>query len=143
MSMMGGKTCPDCHMGTATSSSGTEYTSHTWTSPLNNQALIDSSCKSCHADLAGDVDKIQKAITARELAISKKLADLHDKIGKAAGNGSKTDAELAALRATLRDAQFYWDFCFVENSEGAHNSTFAKALLDKAEQLVDQALAKF
>ena len=36
---------------------------------------------------------------------------------------------------------FYWDFVFVENSGGAHNSTLTNDCLDKAEAAVDEALA--
>ena len=42
-----------------------------------------------------------------------------------------------------RDAQFYWDFVFVENSNGAHNSKLTYACLDKAQELTEQALGMF
>ncbi|MDR2956592.1 MAG: ammonia-forming cytochrome c nitrite reductase subunit c552 [Coriobacteriales bacterium] len=143
MQIMGGLTCSDCHMGIATNTAGDSYISHNWQSPLENQALIDSKCSQCHNNLAKTVGDIQSEITARETVVGQKIASLHQAIGKAAADGSKTDTELAELRSLLRDSQFYWDFCFVENSEGAHNSAFARNLLDKAEGLVDQALAKF
>ena len=52
-----------------------------------------------------------------------------------------TDADLAQIRFLARDAQFYWDFVFVENAEGAHNPTLTYECLDKAEELCNKALA--
>ena len=132
--------CADCHMGTATNSDGKEYPSHYLLSPLKNPALIDSTCKSCHQDLAAEVAAIQKDTKDRLVVIGNKLADLHKKIGAAADAG-KTDEELAGARQSVRDAQFYYDFVFVENSDGAHNSALTKHCLDQAEQIADAALA--
>ena len=53
------------------------------------------------------------------------------------------EATLAKVRQLDREAQFYWDFVFVENSEGAHNSTLSRECLDKAEDLARQALSYF
>ena len=36
---------------------------------------------------------------------------------------------------------FYWDFVFVENAEGAHNSALAASCLDKAEAALAEAEA--
>ena len=58
-------------------------------------------------------------------------------------SGLYTEEELSAIRAIARDAQFYWDFVFVENSEGAHNSQLTKQCLDKAETLLNQAMGLF
>ena len=49
--------------------------------------------------------------------------------------------ELAALWKLQRNAQFYWDFVMVENSEGAHNPDLTFETLDKAEAAADQALS--
>jgi len=143
MQGMGNLTCADCHMGLTTNSAGTEYVSHNWISPLKNTALLENNCNNCHTDLASEVAAIQKTVTNREAAVGAKLEDLTNRIGAAAADGSKREDELTALRSTVRDAQFYWDFVYVENSEGAHNSTLSKQLLDKAEELADQALASF
>ena len=51
----------------------------------------------------------------------------------------KTDDELAEVRQLARDAQFYWDFVFVENSEGVHNPALARDCLNRAESLGSQA----
>jgi len=139
----GSFTCETCHMGTATNSDGDEYTSHFWQSPMDNQDLIDNTCNPCHGDIQSKVADIQKDTRDRLNTIGGKLADLHTKIGDAAANGTKSADEIAQLRSTIRDAQFYYDFCFVENSDGAHNTALTKYVLDKSESLTDQALATF
>ena len=58
-------------------------------------------------------------------------------------SGEYTDEELNAIRAVARDAQFYWDFVMVENSEGAHNSKLDAECLDKAEALINTAMSMF
>ena len=110
-------TCADCHMGDMTKADGTTTKNHFITSPLDNQALIDSTCSKCHANLKADVEAIAAA----------------------AESGKLSDDQLAAVRAVARDAQLYWDFVFVENSEGAHNSKLTAYCQDKAEELMDQA----
>ena len=141
MQSMGGFTCSTCHMGTLTNSDGEEYYSHYWQSPLKNTGLIQNAqCNSCH-DLAANVVTIQKTTRARLVTLGEKIADLHKKIGAAAADGSKSAEQLAELRSLVRNGQFYYDFVFVENSDGAHNSALTKELLDKSEKIVDQALA--
>ena len=67
------------------------------------------------------------------------LEELTNKLAAAVEGGEYSEDELNAIRALNRDAQFYWDFVFVENSEGAHNSKLTHACLDKAEALIAQA----
>nr|MBQ8244174.1 ammonia-forming cytochrome c nitrite reductase subunit c552 [Oscillospiraceae bacterium] len=136
-------TCADCHMGEATAADGTTYISHTWTSPLDNQALLEGTCAECHADLAQEVAQIQEEAERRTYAIGYELEALTEKLAKAVESGSYTEAELNAIRSLARDAQFYWDFVFVENSEGAHNSQLTEQCLDKAETLLNQAMGLF
>ena len=136
-------TCADCHMGQAAAADGTTYTSHTWTSPLDNQALLEGTCAECHGDLAGEVDKIQEEAERRTYAIGYELEALTEKLVKAIESGAYTEEELNAIRELARDAQFYWDFVFVENSEGAHNSALTTDCLNKAEKLLNQAMALF
>lgn len=132
-------TCADCHMGDMTKADGTTTKNHFITSPLDNQALIDSTCSKCHANLKADVESIQEKTVARTSALADKLVELHNAIAAAAESGKLSDDQLAAVRAVARDAQFYWDFVFVENSEGAHNSKLTAYCQDKAEELMDQA----
>ena len=87
-------------------------------------------------------------------SISEKIENLTNKIAaqyideiaaikaaKDAGGKQDPSAELAALWKLQRDAQFYWDFVMVENSEGAHNPDLTFETLDKAEAAADQALS--
>ena len=66
-----------------------------------------------------------------------------EKLALAVESGEYTEEELNGIRAVARDAQFYWDFVFVENSEGAHNSALDSDCLDKAEALANQAMGMF
>ena len=136
-------TCADCHMGEATAADGTTYISHTWTSPLDNEALMDSTCSQCHTDLIGEVRAIQETMERRTYAVGYLLEGLTEKLVKAVESGEYTEDELNAIRAVARDAQFYWDFVFVENSEGAHNSQLNDECLDKAEALANTAMGMF
>jgi len=43
----------------------------------------------------------------------------------------------------FRNAQFYWNFVFVENSEGAHNSALTRDCLNKSETLIAECEALF
>lgn len=146
--------CADCHMGSVEGENG-EYTSHNWTSPLENKELIENDCSTCHDDLEKKVKDIQAHEEERVTAISEKIEDMTGKIAAKyadeiaamkAANEAKTDIpaaseELAQLQKLQRNAQFYWDFVMVENSEGAHNSQLTDDTLDKSEAAVDEALA--
>ena len=136
-------TCADCHMGEAVAADGTTYTSHNWMSPLDNAALMEGTCAECHENLAGQVAEIQEEAERRTYAIGYELEALTEKLVLAVESGLYTEEELNVIRALARDAQFYWDFVFVENSEGAHNSQLTKQCLDKAETLLNQAMGLF
>ena len=145
--------CADCHMAPATGENG-EYTSHNWTSPLENKELMENDCAKCHDDLEKKVKDIQASEEERVTSISEKIEDMTGKIAAKyadeiaamkAASEAKTDIpaasdELASLWKLQRNAQFYWDFVMVENSEGAHNSKLTDETLDKAEAAVDEAL---
>ena len=126
--------CADCHMAKEDG-----YTSHTWVSPVENETIA-ASCVGCHADLKGFVTGIQTKAEERTVAIGTKLETLTNKLADAVASDSYTEEELDAIRQLNRKGQFYWDFVFVENSEGAHNSRLTNECLDKAEQLIDEAL---
>ena len=138
---MAGYTCADCHMGTATDDEGNEYTSHYFTSPLDNAELLESNCSACHEDLAAEVEAIQTAAEERTNEIGYKLETLTNELAAALEAGSVSDEDFATIAQLDREAMFYWDFVFVENSEGAHNSALTNDCLDKAEERVDEALA--
>ena len=77
----------------------------------------------------------------RTLARGNKLDTLTNQLADAVASGKYTDEQLDAVRALNRKGQFYWDFVFVENSEGVHNSKLTEKCLDQAEEAVDPALA--
>ena len=132
-------TCADCHMGKTAAEDGTEFTNHNWTSPLDNQALLDSTCSQCHKDLAGDVKAIQPATRDRENELGYKLAQLDKDLADAVAAGSLNDEDLEKVRMASRSAQWFWDYVFVENAEGAHNSKLTNHCLDLAQQYLDEA----
>ncbi len=133
-------TCADCHMGTVVGEDGKTYPNHFLTSPLDNQELIDSTCSKCHDDLAGKVHQIQEEVDTRTTAVSDQLVELTETLAAAVESGSYSEEELNAVRAVARDAQFYWDFVFVENAEGVHNSALTRECLDMAEALTAEAM---
>ena len=132
-------TCADCHMPDAVDENGNAYKSHNLISPLDNPELIENTCSECHTDLVKEVKEVQEAVEARTYEIGYKLEDLTEKLAAAVEKGS-SDADLAQIRFLARDAQFYWDFVFVENAEGAHNPTLTNECLDKADELCTKAL---
>ena len=134
-------TCADCHMGVAYNEKGDPYASHLLTSPLENEALIKDTCSMCHSDLPGMVKAIQEEITGREKQVSGLLVEINTKLAEAIKNGSLPEDVITQIKSLDRDAQFYWDFVYVENAEGAHNSALSRQCLDKAENLARQALA--
>ena len=133
-------TCADCHMPTATKENGMTYRSHNLISPLDNPELIENECSKCHVDLVTEVHETQERIEARTYSIGYELEFLTEQLAAAVESGSISEARLNEIRALARDAQFYWDFVFVENSEGAHNPTLTDDCLDKAEALTNQAI---
>ena len=132
-------TCADCHMEKAVSESGQSYLSHKWVSPLDSEA-IKATCAGCHADLTGFVRSIQETMEARTVAVGEKLAALTNRLADVVASGSFTDEQLAEIRSLNRKGQWYWDFVFVENSEGAHNSRLDTQCLNRSEELIDQAM---
>ena len=133
-------TCADCHMGTVVAEDGSTYPNHYLTSPLDNPGLIEAECAKCHQDLVAEVHAVQEKIVARTTEVSDKLVELTETLATAVESGEYSEEELDAIRALARDAQFYWDFVFVENAEGAHNPSLANDCLDRAESLTAEAM---
>ena len=134
-------TCADCHMGVSYNEKGDPYANHFLSSPLENKALLKDTCSMCHADLPAQVKAIQEEITGREKQISAMLVEINTKLAAAIDSGSLSEDVINQIKSLDRDAQFYWDFVYVENAEGAHNSALSRQCLDKAEALAKQALA--
>lgn len=137
-------TCADCHMSFDYDTKNYKaYVDHELVSPLDNPDLLKNQCALCHKDLRSEVAAIQTEITGRENEISAMLVELNGKLADAIAAGSFDEKTLEQIKSLDRQAQYYWDFVFVENSEGAHNSKLSRECLDKAEELAKQALAFF
>lgn len=139
-------TCADCHMGTLTSPQGYgigTYSDHYLVSPLEKPEILNTTCARCHADedVVEKVRIVQAEIEGRTQEVGEKLAALADALAEAVESGRLSEEELNEIRQLHRNAQFYWDFVFVENSEGAHNSALSRDCMDKAEALIEQAMA--
>jgi nitrite reductase (cytochrome c-552) len=134
--------CADCHMPAATTDNGIAYHDHHLVSPLASETLL-AKCAACHGSAENTialVQDIQSKVTARETEVGNKLSGLKDELTAAAAAGQMSEEELDAVRKLHREAQWYFDFCYVENSEGAHNSALAYRCLDTSEEKIDEAL---
>ncbi|MDO5044421.1 MAG: ammonia-forming cytochrome c nitrite reductase subunit c552 [Coriobacteriia bacterium] len=131
---LAGLSCVDCHM-----SHQQEYTSHYWTTPFKDTSILKGTCLKCHSsseeqELVDTVNQMQADSNARVTKISEELEQLTLTIAQ---NKANYDADTwAQISSKYRDAQFYWDFVFVENSDGFHNSQHAKDCFDKSEALI-------
>ena len=134
--------CADCHMPMEMSDDGTVYHSHLLVSPLENETLLQN-CATCHGDtdMVKLVRGIQERVTARETEVGNELSDLKDTLSAAVTEGAMSETELEAVRKLHREAQWFFDFCYVENSEGAHNSELSMRCLDTSENKIKEAMA--
>ena len=137
-------TCADCHMPIERTEEGKVYHSHMLQSPLENEALLET-CATCHGDtdMVAFVHRIQDEITGRETEVGTKLSEFKDALAEANQSGSMSEDELEEIRYIYRSAQWYFDFCYVENSEGAHNSQLSRDCLDRSEQLIEDGMSYF
>lgn len=138
-----GLSCIDCHMPEVTAESGEMIKSHHWTSPLKNEEGMKNSCLECHSNMSTDeligwVEEVQGEVTDRTNEVSDKLVTFVRDLTAAKNAGNLTDDDLAKLQEIHRHAQFKWDFVFVENGEGFHNSAKAHKNLNEAEALLDE-----
>ena len=133
--------CADCHMEIIQEDNGNVYFSHELKSPLESEYLL-STCAVCHedTDMVAMVRNLQARITARETEVGNKLSEFKTALADSVAEGKKTEEELEVLRKIHREAQWYFDFCYVENSEGAHNSDLANYCLDKAEAKIEEGM---
>ena len=133
--------CADCHMPMETTDSGVAYHSHMLVSPLESESLLES-CATCHrdTDMVEFVHGIQDKVTGRETEVGNKLSAMKDKLAEAVQSGAWSEEDLDTVRKLHRQAQWYFDFCYVENSEGAHNSALSMRCLDTSDALIDEAL---
>ena len=142
-----GLSCADCHMEIKLNEDGTVYHSHELVSPLDSEAILES-CAKCHGstNMKQLVRRIQDQVTDRETEIGNKLSAFKDALAEAnqaakeGAPGAKTEEELNAVRKLYREAQWFFDFDYVENAEGAHNSALANRCLDLAAERIAQGL---
>ncbi|MBO6159386.1 MAG: ammonia-forming cytochrome c nitrite reductase subunit c552 [Firmicutes bacterium] len=134
--------CADCHMEIQMAEDGTVYHSHYLDSPLKSEAILET-CAACHGDtdMVAFVQKLQERVTARETEVGNNLSAFKDALAEANGSGSMSEEALEEVRDVYRSAQWYFDFCYVENAEGAHNSELAYYCLDKSQELIDSGMA--
>lgn len=134
--------CADCHMPIVQEEDGTIYHSHTIVSPLDDPTLL-ATCAQCHGDtdMVTVVHRIQERVTDRETVVGNKLSDFKDALANAVAAGTMDEDALNAVRKLYREAQWFFDFCYVENAEGAHNSDLAFYCLDKSEAKIDEGMA--
>ena len=121
---------------------GTVYHSHELVSPLDSPAILES-CAKCHGDsnMIQKVHRIQDQVTARETEIGNKLSAFKDALAEANQAGKLSEADLNAVRKLYREAQWFFDFDYVENAEGAHNSALANHCLDLAAEKIAEGMA--
>ncbi len=134
--------CADCHMEIKLAEDGTVYHSHELVSPLDSPAILES-CVRCHGDenMTQKVHRIQDQITARETEIGNRLSAFKDALAEANQSGALSEDKLDEVRTVYRHAQWFFDYCYVENAEGAHNSQLANHCLDLAEQKIAEGMA--
>ena len=138
-----GLNCSSCHMAEETAEDGTTYHSHYLVSPLQSETLM-ATCAACHgsADAARTlVTSTQEKVTSRETEVGNRLSELKDTLTAAVTEAKMAEEELDAVRKLHREAQWFFDFCYVENSEGAHNSKLSIRCLDTADDKITEAMA--
>ena len=134
--------CADCHMPLAETADGTVYHSHLLVSPLEDESLLQS-CATCHGDtdMVNLVHRLQDRVTTRETEVGNQLSAFKDALAAAVQEGTLDEAKLDEIRKLYREAQWFFDFCYVENAEGAHNSELAFRCLDTAEARINEGMA--
>lgn len=140
-----GLSCIDCHMPVVENEQGEKFKSHHWTSPLKSKEGIKNSCLSCHANKTEDeviawVEEVQQGVFDRTNEVSDELKTFVDLLAKHVKAGDLSEEDKAKLQEIHRHAQFKWDFVWVENGEGFHNSKKAYQNLDETEELVKEGL---
>ena len=137
-----GVSCITCHMPDMEGKDGEMLPAHQLTSPLKT---IEASCLACHKD--DTAESLTKRVEALQGAVEEKMnenalliVDLIDALKNAEDNG-KSEVQIVEARKLHREAQWYWDFVFVENSEGFHNNAKSNEMLDLSRTLTEKALA--
>lgn len=135
-----GLSCLSCHMPQV-EENGKTVSSHHWTSPLKN---AEASCLPCHSNMDEEgivklAESMQKPVVERTEEVAKEIKSFIMALGEK--KDSLPPETLEKLQGVHREAQFYWDYVFVENSEGFHNNKKALEYLDHASTLVQEAMS--
>lgn len=134
--------CNDCHMPAKTDEHGNHFSSHTWTSPLTH---AQTPCLDCHDWTADEVvtraQAVQRAVYEKKNRIGAELAGYIIALGEKRRSNALAPEVLEKAQAIHREAQFYWDFIWVENSNGFHNWDEAHRVLDNAEKLIRDGMS--
>jgi nitrite reductase (cytochrome c-552) len=136
----GKATCSSCHMEKAADG---KRTIHYITSPSKSDPILEKVCQPCHMGLRTDdlklmISSVQEHYLERKATTGESIAAFNDKFAAAVEGGKLSADELAQLQKIQREATWYWDWIFTENSEGVHNPTLARECLDKADALVTE-----
>ena len=86
------------------------------------------------------VRNIQTRITDEETRVGNLLMEFKRALAKANQAGTMDEERLNEVRELYRKAQWFFDYCYVENSEGAHNSDLAMRCLSTADQLIKEGM---
>ena len=86
------------------------------------------------------VKNIQARITAEETRVGNLLMEFKRALAKANQDGTLGEETLEEVRELYRKAQWFFDYCYVENSEGAHNSELSTRCLNTAEQFINEGM---
>ena len=156
-----GYDCNDCHMATTKAKDGTVYTDHHWINPTENEELIARDCSSCHKDIKAEVkawqNEIDPATTKLGNRCAKYIENLESKVAKKqddpanagqqilvfdeeTANANGIDStKLERLQWLQRASCYYWNLAAAENSEGAHNPAYYRYVLERGNQMLDEA----
>lgn len=134
--------CLTCHMPRV-EVDGEKINSHHWTSPLHT--IEESSCLKCHGDETVDsmiemVEGVQKIVVDKTEEVALKLEGFINLFGEKLEAGVIDEETKANLQKIHREAQWYWDYVFVENGEGFHNRPKQMGYLETSENLVDEGM---
>ncbi len=136
-----GADCTTCHMPQMEVEGETIRTHH-WTSPL---LTVEQSCLPCHSGQTAEqmvamAEATQKPVVERTKEIALELEEYVNKLTEAVEADTLEAEELEQLQNIHREAQFFWDYVFVENGEGFHYDDKQMGYLDHAEKLVQRGL---
>ena len=126
-------------------SDGAELIARLADGALRDALSILDTCAACHkdVDMAEKVQAIQDQVTARETEVGNNLSAFKDKLAEAVASEAYTEEELNEIRTLYRHAQWFFDYQYVENSEGAHNSKLANSCLDQAAAKIEEGMKLF